>query len=133
MSEELAIRQVIEGIRDTFSTLDVDAWLSHFNPQHTFVNHGAVFVAQRLDDTKKAFAPTISVLKERGYSGTILDRCNVRVVGPKTAVAATQWRRLGQGGEVLEYLGVTYTLVKGDSGWKVAVVTIHDENVVLVD
>lgn len=133
MSEELAVRKVIEGIRDTLSVLDVDGWFSHFNPEHTFVNQGAVFVAKTIDYSKAAFAPMIAGLKERGFTGTVLDLCNIRTIGPNSAIAATQWTRLGQGDEVLKRLGTTYTLVKVGAEWKVAVVTVHDEDVVLFE
>ena len=42
MSREQAVRAVIEGIAESFSKLDVDRWLSFFNPQHTFVLHDSV-------------------------------------------------------------------------------------------
>jgi hypothetical protein len=132
-SEELAVRNVIEGIRDTLSALDVNAWLSHFSPQHTIVNRGTVFVARSLNDSKAAFAPMISGLEEQGFTGTVLDLCNIRFIDSNSAIAATQWTRLGRNDKVLERLGALYTLVKLGSEWKVAVVTVHDEDVVLFE
>ena len=132
MSEEQHVRAVIEGIGETFSELDVDAWLSHFNPEHTFVYHGTVFVAKSLADTKNAFASEVRRLKEIGFRHSALDLCNVRLIEPKLAIASTRWRRLGKDDEVLEKLGITYTLLKTPSGWKVVVVIAHDEGVILV-
>lgn len=132
MSEEQDIRAVIEGIGETFSELDVDRWLSHFNPEHTFVYHGTVFVAKSLGDTKNAFAPEIKRLKESGFRRSALDLCNVKLIEPKLAIAATRWRRLDEKGKLLEKLGITYTLLKGPAGWKVVVVIAHDADVVLI-
>jgi hypothetical protein len=132
MSEEQDVRAVIEGIGETFSKLDVDRWLSHFNPEHTFVYHGTVFVAKSLADTKSAFAPEIRRLKDGGFRYSALDLCNVKLIEPKLAIAATRWRRLGEDDKLLETLGITYTLLKGPSGWKVVVVVAHDAEVVLV-
>jgi len=129
VSEEQNVRSVIEGIADTFSKLDVDRWLSHFNPEHTFVHHDSVFVAKSLEDTKHAFAPLVSELKERGFRRSALDLCTVTLIGPKLAIAATQWRRLGENDELLETLGIMYTLLKTASGWKVVVATLHDADV----
>jgi hypothetical protein len=39
---------------------------------------------------------------------------------------------LGENDRLLEKLGITYTLLKAPSGWKVVVVIAHDEGVVLV-
>jgi hypothetical protein len=133
VSEEQDVRAVIEGIGETFSELDVDRWLSHFNPQHAFVYRGAVFVAKSLADTKNAFAPEIRRLKESGFRHSALDLCNIKLIEPNLAIAATRWRRLGEGDKLLEKLGITYTLLKTPSGWKVVVAIAHDAGVVLVE
>ena len=133
MSDEQEIRAVIEGIGETFSGLDVDEWLSHFNPEHTFVYRGTVLVARSLADTKAAFVPEIERLRAAGFRHSALDLCNVKLLEPKLAMAATRWRRLGRNDELLEKLGITYTLIKTPSGWKVVVVVAHDDAVVLIE
>ena len=122
----------MEGVAAAFSRLDVDRWLSYFNPQHTFVHHDSVFVAQSLDETKAAFAPMISELRESGFRRSALDLCNVRLLGPKMAITATTWRRLGENDTLLEKFGATYTLLDTDAGWKIVVAAVHDD-VVLFD
>lgn len=122
----------MEGVADAFSRLDVDRWLSYFNPQHTFVHHDSVFVAQSLDETKAAFAPMISELRESGFRRSALDLCNVRLLGPKMAITATIWRRLGENDTLLEKFGATYTLLDTEAGWKIVVAAVHDD-VVLFD
>ena len=133
MTREQVVRSVIEGIADAFSQLDIDRWLSFFNPQHTFVHHDSVFVAHSLDETKNAFAPMISNLREAGFRRSNLDLCNIKFLGPKMAVAATVWRRLGDEDKLLEKFGATYTLIETSEGWKVVVATAHDHDVVLVN
>lgn len=96
MPREQDVRAVIEGIAESFSKLDVIRWLSFFNPQHTFVLHDSVFVAQSLEDTRNAFSPMIDNLKAIGFRRSALDLCNIRFLGPKLAVASTVWRRLGE-------------------------------------
>jgi len=132
MSREQAVRAVIEGIAESFSKLDVDRWLSFFNPQHTFVLHDSVFAAQSLEDTKRAFGPMLEDLKARGFRRSALDVCNIKFLGPKLAVAATVWRRLGENDKLLETFGATYTLVETSVGWKVVMAALHDEDVILV-
>ncbi len=133
MSREQDVRDVIDGIAESFSQLDVDRWLSFFNPRHTFVHHDSVFVAQSLEDTKNAFAPMIKELKDSGFTRSALDLCNIRFLGPKLAMAATLWRRLGRNDELLETFGASYPLLETAAGWKVVVATVHDDDVVLVD
>jgi ketosteroid isomerase-like protein len=132
MSKEQDVRAVIASMGEAFSQLDVDRYLSFFNPQHTFVHHDSVFLAQSPEDTKKAFAPVISGLRESGFRRSALDLCNVKLLGPKIAIAATLWRRLGENDRLLEKFGATYTLLETPAGWKVVVATVHDEDVVLV-
>lgn len=133
MAREQDVRSVIEGISDSFSQLDIDRWLSFFNPQHTFVHDDSVFVAHSLDETKQAFAPMISRLRDAGFRRTHLDMCNIKFLGPNMAVASTLWTRLGENDKVLEKFGSTYTLLDTDAGWKVVVAAGHGYDVVLVD
>jgi NTF2-like protein (DUF6841) len=132
MSKERDVRAVIEGIGEAFSKLDVDRWLGYFNPEHTFVHHDSVFVAKSIEDTKNAFAPMISGLRESGFRRSALDLCNIKFLGPKMAIAATMWRRLGENDKLLEKFGATYTLLETPAGWKVVVAMVHDEDVILV-
>ncbi|MGD9603442.1 MAG: nuclear transport factor 2 family protein [Gammaproteobacteria bacterium] len=132
MSREHAVRAVIEGIAESFSRLDVDRWLAHFHPQHTFVHHDSVFVARSREETKQAFAPMIQGLRDSGFRRSALDLCNVRLLGAKMAIASTRWRRLGEHDALLERFGATYTLIDTADGWQVAVAAVHDD-MVLID
>jgi len=133
MSREQDVRSVIEGLGEAFSQLDIDGWLSFFNAQHTFVHDDSVFVAKSTDETKQAFAPMISSLKESGFRRSALDLCNIGFLSPNMAIAATLWRRLGENDTLLEKFGATYILLETPAGWKVVVATVHDDGVVLVD
>ncbi|MEQ8496134.1 MAG: nuclear transport factor 2 family protein [Gammaproteobacteria bacterium] len=126
MAKEQDVQAVMEGVAEAFSRLDVDRWLSYFNPQHTFVHHDSVFVAHSLDETKAAFAPMIAELKESGFRRSALDRCSIKFPGAKMAVAATLWRRLGEDDKLLEAFGATYTLLDTPAGWKIVVAAVHD-------
>ena len=132
MSDKNEVRAVIEGIAAAFSRLDVNRWLSYFHPEHVFIHHGSVHVAKSIDDTKSAFAPMIDGLKASGFRRSALDICNIRILGPKMAIAATVWRRLGENDKVLETFGATYTLLETPGGWKVVVAAVHDADVILV-
>ena len=132
MAREQDVRSVIEGLGEAFSQLDIDRWLSYFNPQHTFVHHDVVFVSHSLDETKSAFAPMINSLREAGFRKSQLDLCHITFLGPNMALASTLWTRLGDNDKVLEKFGSTYTLLDTAAGWKVVVTAGHDYDVVLV-
>lgn len=133
MAREREVRSVIEGLGDAFSQLDIDRWLGFFNPQHTFVHHDFVLVANSLDETKSAIAPMVKSLQDAGFRRSTLDLCNIKFLGSKIAVASTLWKRLGENDEVLEKFGSTYTLLDTAAGWKVVVVLGHDDDAVLVN
>ena len=132
MSDQQDVRTVIECIAEAFSELDVDRWLSYFNHQHTFLHGETVFLAQSLNDTKEAFAPMIESLREAGFKRSVLDLCNIKILGSEMSIATTLWRRLGENDTLIEDFGATYTLLKTSAGWKVVVAAVHDE-IVLFD
>jgi hypothetical protein len=97
-----------------------------------FVLPHTVLVAQSHEEAKNKFMPAFNSLKEKGFSGSLLDRCNIKIIEENLAVADTHWTRLGRNNEILEQLGIMYTLQKTKAGWKVVVVTAHDKDLVLI-
>ncbi|MBC52927.1 MAG: hypothetical protein CMQ34_03735 [Gammaproteobacteria bacterium] len=123
----------MRAIGDAFSSLDFDAWLSHFCVPRMVISKGAVFSSSSYDDTRSMMMPVFDSLRKRGFSRTRLDTCRIKLLSDTTAMASTVWTRLDDSGNMLETLGATYTLVSGGGTWKVAVVMSHSAEAVAIE
>ena len=63
-----------------------------------------------------------------------MDLCRIQLLSDKTALASTAWERFDGQDDVFERLGATYLFVKvkTDEGWRVAMVTAHGADTVVV-
>ncbi len=132
MSEEECILEIMEGLQESFSNMDLDRWLSYFNSEHAFVLHNSVLISDNRDSTKSTFSPMMKALKEAGFVRSLLDMCNIKMLGNEQAVVSAKWRRLDGDDNLINTLSDTYTFIRAGSGWKIAVVVIHDSDETLV-
>jgi len=133
MRKEDEIRILINTLGDAFSKLDFDAWLNLFHSPRTVISRGAVFSSSSHEETKNAMMPVFDKMRDRGFSHTHLDTCNIKLLNSSTAIASTVWSRIDTDGNVIERLGATYLVVAAGDNWKVAVVTTHSAEVVAIE
>jgi hypothetical protein len=65
-------------------------------------------------------------LRQREYRRSELSLHQLRLLSATSALATGAAIRYKTDGQEMERVGVTYLLHKGDSGWKFAVMTLHD-------
>jgi hypothetical protein len=65
-------------------------------------------------------------LRARGYGRSELSRPQVHLLSATASLATGVALRYKTDGQELERVGVTYLLYKAESGWKIAVVVLHD-------
>lgn|GEM_PF-1878433 len=126
------IENLFHAIGETFSNLDFDAWLSHFTTPRTIISRGNVFSSASTEETRNKMMPVFESLRQRGFTHTRLDKCNIKLLGDTNAMVSTVWTRLDSNGDVIETLGATYTLVLTGDAWKVAVVMSHRPDVMAI-
>lgn len=119
MNDEQAVRRVVEGIGEAFSTLDVGAWYRCFNPTFIIASPmGPVAIASE-DECRAFIGAMFEGLRERGMVRTRLDACSVEFLSPGAAVATTAWTRFDADDAIIGKLRAAYVLVRADEVWRV--------------
>jgi hypothetical protein len=72
------------------------------------------------------FGPVMESLRQREYGRSELSLQQLRLLSANSALAMGMAIRYKNDGQEMERVGITYLLHKGDSGWKFAVMTLHD-------
>ncbi len=96
-TNEIAVKQILEDYYRAFSTLDIGAILPYFHEPALFIGPSGVFPVPTSAVLTSVLGSTIEDLRAKGY-----------------------------GRSELEQVGVTYLLHKTETGWKIAVLVLHD-------
>ena len=131
MTHEQEIQQLIHALGEAFSALDIDAWLNGFHLPHTIATPDSVFSSHSHDDTRAAMLPLFEKMRQRGFSKTELETCNIKLLSDTTAMVSTIWSRFAAD-ELLERIGATYFVMCGEQGWKAVMVTTHGPEVLAI-
>jgi len=109
-----------------FSTLDVRTVLPYFHEPALFIGPQGVFAASTPALVEAAFTPTMEGLRAKGFARSELSVRNVKTLSATTTLVTGVAVRYKADEQELERVGVTYVLCNSDSGWKIAVLIIHD-------
>lgn len=131
MTKQDEIKVLMDQVGSTFSNLDFDGWLNCFHSTHTFV-HDTVFSSSSFAESKTALSPIFDNMEARGLKRTDLDVCNIKMLTEVTALVSTVWSRIDRDEKLMEQLGATYLVICEQNEWKVALVTGHGADVVVV-
>lgn len=131
MTNEADVTKVLADYYSAFSTLDVQAMLPYFHQPSLLVGPPGVLAAPTSAVLASIFAPVIEDLRARGYGRSELSLHQVKLLSATAALANGVARRYKADGQELESIGVTYLLHKSDTGWKIAVVVLHDTDEVV--
>lgn len=131
MTKQDEIKVLMNQVGVTFSNLDFEGWINCFNSTHTFV-HDAVFSSSSFAESKTALSPIFEKMQARGLKRTDLDVCNIKMLTDVTALVSTVWSRIDRDEKLIEQLGATYLVIFEKNEWKVALVTGHGADVIVV-
>lgn len=125
------IRELFETITQVFSRLDLGAYRGCYRLPCVIASDAGVTVLA--DDTafEQAFAPLVARLREQGFARSAVLHQHIALLGERTALASVLWARYGGDDEELERLGATYTLSRGDDGWRIVAIIGHGPDRVL--
>jgi hypothetical protein len=127
MADE-ALNQVIADYYRDFSTLNVQAIRRYFNEPSLLVGPQRVIPIPDHAALMAVFGPVMEGLRARGYGRSELEIGYVKPLSSSAALIGGVAVRYKTDGQQLDRAGVTYVLHKIESGWKIAVVILHDPN-----
>jgi ketosteroid isomerase-like protein len=126
MTTQPATIQVLTDYYAAFSTLDVDAFLPYFHEPCLLIGPEGMFAAPTHAVLATAFATPIEDLRTRGFGRSELDVRHTKALSETAELVTGIAMRYKADGQELERVGVTYVMHKNDSGWKIAVLILHD-------
>jgi len=122
------VNQVIADYYRDFSTLNVQAILPYFNEPSLLVGPQGVIPIPDRAALVAVLGPVMEGLRARGYGRSELELDYVKSLSSSAALIGGVAVRYKTDGHQLERVGVTYVLHKTESGWKFAMVIVHDPN-----
>ena len=126
MNDEAAVTTVLEAYYRAFSTLEVEAVLPYFHEPTVLIGPQGVYAAPTRTELGAALAPVMEGFRTRGYGRSELSRLRVHLLSATASLASGVAFRYKTDGQELDRAGVTYLLHKTESGWKIAVIVLHD-------
>jgi len=109
-----------------FETLRPEAVVPYYHEPCLFISSQVVATLQSSADVAAFFTNVMASLQRDGYASS--EFRDLQVLGLSDALTMVRgvgsWKRAD--GTVLRHFGLTYTLRKGDAGWRIVVAVVHD-------
>ena len=117
---------MLAGYYQAFSTLEVQAVWPYFHEPSLLISPQGVFAVPTFAALAAVFTPVMEGLRARGLERSELSvRYATSLSASATLVMGTAIR-YQRNGQELERAAVTYVLHKAKTGWKIAVIILHD-------
>jgi hypothetical protein len=123
--QDAALRTLADYYR-AFSTLEVQAVLPYFHEPSLLISPQGVLAAPTLAALAGVFTPAMEGLRSREFGRSELSAGFVESLSSTATLVTGVALRYRSNGQELERVGVTYVLHKAESGWKIAVIVLHD-------
>lgn len=131
MNNEETVNQVLRDYYKAFSTLTVKSILRYFYQPALLIGPSGVFALPTPEAVVPIFGPVMETLRQREYLRSEFSLQQLRLLSATSALATGVAIRYKTDGQEMERVGLTYLLYKGDSGWKFAVMALHDTDKVV--
>jgi hypothetical protein len=125
-NDQAVVVRVLHEYYSAVSTLNVEAVLPFFHEPSLVIGPQGVFAATTHTLLAAALSPAMEGFRARGFGRTELNVRNLKLLSATASLVEGVARRYKLDGQELDQAGVTYVLHKADSGWKIAVLVIHD-------
>jgi ketosteroid isomerase-like protein len=110
----------------TFSTLDLNAIVTHFHEPCMSVGPQGAYAAVTRAGLAQAFAPMIEALKAKGYVRSEFVEPETTVFGTSTALVRGVAVRYAAADAEIERMRFGYLMNRTDETWKIAVIVIEN-------
>jgi hypothetical protein len=118
--------QTLADYYRAFSTLEVRAVWPYFHEPSLLISPQGVFAVPALAALETVFTPTMEGLRSREFGRSELSAGYVKSLSASATLVTGIAIRYKRNGQELERAGVTYVLHKNETGWKIAVIVLHD-------
>ena len=125
-NDQTGVIRVLREYYSAFSTLKLEVVLPFFHEPSLLIGPQGVFAATTHTLLAAALSPAMEGFRARGFGRTELNVRNLKLLSATASLVEGVARRYKLDGQELDQAGVTYVLHKADSGWKIAVLVIHD-------
>jgi len=125
LTEARAVEQVLYAYEDAWSRHDAPAIAGfYYEPAMRISPNGPIVRATRAAQ-EEFFNVLLPELVKEGYSKSVWDHLEVRLLDDNTAIASGVVTRYRANGSVFQRQGVTYGLWRTDRGWKIFLSKTH--------
>ncbi len=109
-----------------FETLQPEAVVPYYHEPCLFMSPQVVMTLQSSANVVAFFTTVMAGLRGDGYASSAFPHLRVRMLSDVVATVegVGTWKRAD--GTELRRFGLTYTLRRNDSGWRIAVAVVHD-------
>jgi hypothetical protein len=125
MTDETAVRRMLDDYYRAFSTLSVQAILPCLDQPALLVGPLGVIALPMPSAIEPIFGPVMESLRTRGFARSELGSLEIRILSAQSAFATGIAIRYRSDGEELERAGISYLLRRSDDGWKIVVMVLH--------
>jgi ketosteroid isomerase-like protein len=108
----------------TFSTLDLNAIVSHFSEPCMSIGPQGVFSAGNRAGLANAFRPFVDGLKAKGYARSEFVEAQVTTLGDTAALVRGVAVRYKLDESELERVPISYLMHRSADGWKIATMVL---------
>jgi len=131
--DEQALKREVNAFMDQYWSLwssgQIDQLVERiYHPMGQLSNTGHASIEQ----LKQNFPATRKTLLAGNYGRSNMPVRNICILGNSVAVVSGKGIRYLQNGDVMAEFGWTYTLLKGQNGWKMVAIYSHDPKKALV-
>jgi ketosteroid isomerase-like protein len=121
-------REALDSFRSyaqAFQALDAESVSRHFHEPALLITPSEVAAARTNADVERAYARIMSGLPAQGYAGTEFSALRATRLSDDLAVVTGTgvWKRTG--GETFAPFGVTYTLRRVGTAWRIIVAAVY--------
>ena len=121
-----AALRMLDDYYTAFSTLDVQAILPYFHEPSTLISSRGVIAAATSAAVAAALKPTLEGLRAREFGRSELSVGSAKQLSASATLVTGEAIRYKRNGQEMERVGITYVLHKAETGWKIAVIILHD-------
>jgi hypothetical protein len=121
-----AVKQVLTDYYKAFSTLNVQSILSYFHQPALLIGPSGVIALPTAEAVVPIFGTVMESLRQREYGRSVFSLRQLQLLSATSALAMGMAIRYKIDGQEMERVGITYLLHKDASGWKFAVMALHD-------